>query len=113
MIDFETALAQLLDGCECRLKSRRLPLAAAANRILAQPLYAQYPAPMFDNSAMDGYAVCSTDDSLREFAVVGRVQAGDAAAVPLKEGEAVRIFTGAPLPGNTTAVVMQEQAEAV
>lgn len=112
MIDFETALAQLLDGCECRLKSRRLPLAAAANRILAQPLYAQYPAPMFDNSAMDGYAVCSTDGSLREFAVVGRVQAGDAAAVPLKEGEAVRIFTGAPLPGNTTAVVMQEQAEA-
>ena len=57
MIDFETALAQLLDGCECRLKSCRLPLAAAANRILAQPLYAQYPAPMFDNSAMDGYAV--------------------------------------------------------
>ena len=35
MIDFETALAQLLDGCECRLKSSRLPLAAAANRILA------------------------------------------------------------------------------
>lgn len=112
MIDFETALAQLLDGHECRLKKRRLPLAAAANRILAQPLYARYPAPMFDNSAMDGYAVCAADVGRREFTVVGRVQAGGAAAAPLREGEAVRIFTGAPLPANTTAVVMQEQAEA-
>lgn len=111
MIDFDSALAQLLDGHECRLKTVNLPLAQAANRILAQSLRAQYPSPMFDNSAMDGYAVCDPEGSLREFTVVDRIQAGDVTPTPLAEGEAVRIFTGAPLPDNTTAVVMQEQTE--
>ncbi|PSJ81423.1 molybdopterin molybdenumtransferase MoeA [Neisseria iguanae] len=111
MIDFETARAALLEQHECRLKTVRLPLAEAANRILAQRLSAKYPSPMFDNSAMDGYAVCDSEGSLREFRITGRIQAGETAQNPLAEGEAVRIFTGAPLPPNTTAVVMQEQTE--
>ncbi|ASK28363.1 molybdopterin molybdenumtransferase MoeA [Neisseria chenwenguii] len=111
MIDFDTAKVQLLAGCECRLKTETLPLAKAAGRILAQTLSARYPSPMFDNSAMDGYAVCDPSDGLREFTIVSRIQAGDTAETPLAAGEAVRIFTGAPLPPNTTAVVMQEQTE--
>ncbi|MCP1660602.1 molybdopterin molybdotransferase MoeA [Neisseria perflava] len=111
MIDFDVALKTLLDGHECRLKSEILPLTQAANRILAQTLTARYPSPLFDNSAMDGYAVCDPEGGLREFTIVSRTQAGDTAASPLNVGEAVRIFTGAPLPENTTAVVMQEQTE--
>lgn len=112
MIDFDDALTQLLQGHACRLKTVSLPLAQVANRILAQDLTARYPSPMFDNSAMDGYAVCDPEGNLREFTIVSRTQAGDTAHQPLAEGEAVRIFTGAPLPENTTAVVMQEQTEA-
>lgn len=111
MIDFEVALAALLEQHTCRLKTVTLPLAQAANRILAQSLHAKYPSPMFDNSAMDGYAVCDNEGSLREFRITDRIQAGETAVNPLAEGEAVRIFTGAPLPPNTTAVVMQEQTE--
>lgn len=111
MMDFDVALAGLLDGQSVRPRSVTLPLAQAANRVLAETLNARYPSPMFDNSAMDGYAVCDPEGVLREFTVVSRTLAGDAAAAPLNEGEAVRIFTGAPLPENTTAVVMQEHTE--
>lgn len=111
MIDFEVARTALLEQHECRLKTVTLPLAEAANRILAKSLYAKYPSPMFDNSAMDGYAVCDSEGRLREFRITDRIQAGETAENPLAEGEAVRIFTGAPLPPNTTAVVMQEQTE--
>ncbi|UOO80822.1 molybdopterin molybdotransferase MoeA [Uruburuella testudinis] len=111
MLDFNTARQQLLDTHACTLGSANLALAEAANRILAAPLPAQYPSPMFDNSAMDGYAVCDTQGRLKDFTVISRVQAGECAAAPLQHGEAVRIFTGAPLPENTTAVVPQEQTE--
>ncbi|MCF7528695.1 gephyrin-like molybdotransferase Glp [Neisseria lisongii] len=111
MIDFDIALQQLLEGSVCRLKTVRLPLAQAAGRILAEDLNARYPSPMFDNSAMDGYAVCDPDGVLNEFHIIDRIQAGDPAVVCLAAGEAARIFTGAPLPKNTTAVVMQEQTQ--
>ena len=111
MLDFDLARQQLLDTHSCALTSANLSLAEAANRILAAPLAAQYPSPMFDNSAMDGYAVCDHEGRLKEFTVVGRTQAGEGSAAPLQQGQAARIFTGAPLPPNTTAVVAQEQTE--
>lgn len=111
MLDFETARCQLLDTHSCTLGSVNLTLAEAANRTLAAPLAARYPSPMFDNSAMDGYAVCDPEGRLKTFTLTGRTQAGDCAAEPLQAGSAVRIFTGAPLPANTTAVVPQEETE--
>lgn len=111
MLDFEIARQQLLDTHSCALGSVNLALMEAANRFLSAPLQARYPSPMFDNSAMDGYALCDKEGRLKDFTIVSRVQAGDAAATPLQQGEAVRIFTGAPLPQNTTAVVPQEQTE--
>ncbi|WP_107928346.1 molybdopterin molybdotransferase MoeA [Neisseria animaloris] len=111
MLDFEIARRRLLDTHPCTLGCVNLTLAEAANRILAASLPAKYPSPMFDNSAMDGYAVCDPEGRLKNFTVVSRIQAGEIAAAPLQVGEAVRIFTGAPLPGNTTAVVPQEQTE--
>ncbi|OSI14191.1 molybdopterin molybdenumtransferase MoeA [Neisseria dentiae] len=111
MIDFDTARSSLLDSHTCTLGSVNLTLCEAANRVLAAPLAARYPSPLFDNSAMDGYAVCDPEGRLKTFTVTGRTQAGDAAAAPLQAGEAVRIFTGAPLPANATAVVPQEETE--
>lgn len=111
MLDYHAALAQLLDSHDCTQAVETLPLSAAANRILAEPLSARYPSPMFDNSAMDGYAVCDPEGRLKTFSVVSRTQAGEVPAAALQAGEAVRIFTGAPVPAGATAVVMQEHAE--
>lgn len=111
MIDFDTARRSLLDSHTCTLGSANLTLGEAANRVLAAPLAARYPSPLFDNSAMDGYAVCDPEGRLKTFTVTGRTQAGDIAAASLQAGEAVRIFTGAPLPANATAVVPQEETE--
>ena len=67
--------------------------------------------PPFDNSAVDGYAVRHADlDAAGEtrLAVAGRVTAGSAATAPLGAGEAIRIFTGAPMPAGADTVFMQE-----
>ncbi len=65
--------------------------------------------PAFDNSAMDGYAVqadsCRTGAKLR---VVGEQPAGADRGLTIGAGEAIRIFTGAPLPAGADAVIMQE-----
>ena len=86
-------------------------LLAADGRFLAAPITAAMPLPPFMNSAVDGYAVRSADlpqDSEKAFAVSGRVQAGSAAPETIAPGEAVRIFTGAPMPGGADTVFMQE-----
>ncbi|MDO4640144.1 MAG: molybdopterin molybdotransferase MoeA [Neisseria sp.] len=108
MLDFETARAQLLAGHVCRLADETVCLSESIGRVLAQPLAARYPSPLFDNSAMDGYAVCDQKGGLQEFTVVDRIMAGDLAETPLQHGQAARIFTGAALPPHTTSVVLQE-----
>ncbi len=112
MIDFYAARQQLLDTHPCTQDTVSLNLSEAGGRVLAQSLTAQYPSPMFDNSAMDGYALCDVSGSLKQFRVAERIAAGDsAAAISLQAGEAARIFTGAPIPEGTTAVIAQEQTE--
>jgi molybdopterin molybdotransferase len=64
---------------------------------------------VFDNAAMDGFAVRSTDDQTRNFRVVGTVLAGSVCFPPLKQQEAVRIMTGAPLPSGADAVIPFEE----
>ena len=86
-------------------------LAEADGRILAGDISAPLPLPPFTNSAVDGYAVASGDlplDAERAFPVAGRIQAGASAAEPIRPGEAVRIFTGAPMPEGADTVFMQE-----
>src|SRR3954466_4580478 len=80
-------------------------------RVLAHDIAAPLPLPPFTNSAVDGYAVSGRDlpDAKEQaFAVAGRVQAGASARAPVKPGEAVRIFTGAPMPDGADIVFMQE-----
>ncbi len=86
-------------------------LREAAGRVLAEDVVASINLPPFDNSAVDGYAVrASALDGGREsrLAVVDRVAAGHAASHPLEAGQAVRIFTGAPMPVGADTVFMQE-----
>jgi molybdopterin molybdotransferase len=90
-----------------------VPLSGAVDRIAARDVFAALPLPGFDNSSMDGWAIhaanCGrTGESLR---ITGEQPAGADRGLTVRAGEAVRIFTGAPLPAGTGAVVMQEDAE--
>jgi len=87
-------------------------LADADGRVLAEDLVATLDLPPFTNSAVDGYAVRGEDlpaDAAALFGVTGRLQAGGAVPAPsVAPGEAVRIFTGAPMPQGADTVFMQE-----
>jgi molybdopterin molybdotransferase len=86
---------------------------AAHGRVLADGLVARLTQPPFDASAMDGYAVRSAD--LRELPttleLIGEAAAGHPFGGTLGPGQAVRIFTGAPVPAGSDAIVIQEDAE--
>ena len=87
-------------------------LSEADGRVLADDLIATVQLPPFTNSAVDGYAVRGQDvpsGEARLFRVAGRLQAGSTAAgPPVAPNEAIRIFTGAPMPEGTDTVFMQE-----
>jgi molybdopterin molybdotransferase len=86
-------------------------LRRAAGRVLAADVIAPDSLPPFDNSAVDGFALRHADlagAGVTRFTVVDRVAAGHAAGRPVGAGEAIRIFTGAPMPAGADTVVMQE-----
>jgi molybdopterin molybdotransferase len=84
-------------------------LAGALNHFAAQDCIARTPLPNFDNSAMDGYAVIAADCHRgKPLRLTGEQPAGVDRRLRVHSGEAIRIFTGAPLPGGADAVVMQE-----
>ena len=87
-----------------------VPLELALDHVLAQDIVGLIDSPPFDNSSMDGYAVRAAEaKDGAELQVVAETQAaGVDLALELKEGEAIRIFTGAPVPSGADAVIMQE-----
>ncbi|WP_298162167.1 gephyrin-like molybdotransferase Glp [Brevundimonas sp.] len=87
-----------------------VPLIEADGRWLAEAVTATRDQPPFDASAMDGWAVRTADLGLASLSIVGQSVAGRGRAMPLGPGEAVRIFTGAPLPPGADRVVIQEEA---
>jgi len=92
------------------LPAETVSLAAAHGRVLAEDVYARRTQPPVDLSAMDGWAVRSVDVAKVpvSLAIVGEAPAGGAHAGTVGPGEAVRIFTGGPLPQGTDCVVIQE-----
>ena len=91
------------------LQTESVPLAEAVGRTLAAPATATRNQPPFASSAMDGYAVIGVeveDDVM--FKVIGEAAAGHGFDGKIKAGQAVRIFTGAPVPQGATRVVIQE-----
>ncbi len=87
-------------------------LPAAGGRILAEALVAPWDMPLWDNSAMDGFALraedCQGDERLR---LAGYLPAGETPTTAVTAGTAVKIMTGAPIPAGANAVVPIEEAE--
>lgn len=102
------ALARILALIE-PLGEEMVPLHEAAGRALARPVAATRTQPPFASSAMDGYAVREEDARPgARLKVVDESRAGLRASRPLAAGEAIRIFTGAPIPEGGDRVVIQE-----
>ncbi|RME62180.1 MAG: molybdopterin molybdenumtransferase MoeA, partial [Alphaproteobacteria bacterium] len=114
MLSVADALAQVLAPLQPTPVARR-GLRQAAGLVLAAPVMAKRDQPPAALSAMDGYAVRASDVAQvpAVLDVVGAVAAGDAFAGRLRPGQAVRIFTGAPLPDGADAIVIQEDADAL
>lgn len=104
------ARIRMLDAAGVIAETETIMLEDALGRILAEPVTATVNVPPAPNSAMDGYALRSTDlaSGNQALPISARIQAGDAPA-PLKPGTAARIFTGAIIPEGADAVVMQER----
>jgi molybdopterin molybdotransferase len=111
MMSVDEAVAIIANRVSAVDEIEIVALEKADGRILAGDISASLPLPPFSNSAVDGYAVRSNDLPHREdvaFPVAGRIQAGASAQEPVKPGQAVRIFTGAPMPEGAGTVFMQE-----
>lgn len=92
-------------------ETEKVVLHGARGRVLSGDVKAPVNLPPFDNSAVDGYAVRHADlqtDGDTTLAVAGRLTAGARESLPLKPGEAIRIFTGAAMPKGADTVFMQE-----
>ena len=107
LLPFSAALSQLLAGVEPR-PSEQVPIDQCAGRVLAEPVVARLTQPPFDAAAMDGYAI-RWSDLHQPWRVVGTSAAGHGWGGTLGPGEAVRIFTGAPLPAGAEVIVVQEE----
>ena len=108
MISVNEALGHLFE-LVTPLGTETVPLRQTSGRVLARPVVASRNQPPFAASVMDGYAVASEVVNPGDgFHVVGEAAAGRAFAGSIKHGEAVRIFTGAPLPEGAQRVVIQE-----
>jgi len=110
LMPVEEARARILLNVK-PLAPEQIAIAQALGRVLAKPISARRDQPPFNASAMDGYAVHSKD-TVSERSVIGISAAGHAFKGKLKLGDAVRIFTGAPVPATADAVVIQENTEA-
>lgn len=109
LISVDEALKRLVAGVK-PLETEDVPLAEANGRVLAAPLSARRTQPPFPASAMDGYAVRAADVAKvpATLQIIGEAPAGHGFSGSVGPGEAVRIFTGAPVPEGADAIVIQE-----
>src|SRR6184192_2180276 len=108
MISEAEARAKILPAVRT-LPPRKVSILQALDYFAAEDYFARLPLPNFDNSAMDGYAVLASDCKPgKRLRVTGEQPAGVDRRLRISRGEAIRIFTGAPVPAGADAVVMQE-----
>ncbi len=112
LLSVDDALSKLLDPVSSVTDAETITVENALGRILAENVYSSINVPGYDNSAMDGYAVNSSDctEAGAQLPVTQRIPAGQVGQT-LEKGSAARIFTGAPVPPGADAVVMQELCE--
>lgn len=113
LLPVDEAISRLLEAAVPVRDSETLPLGDCDGRVLAADLTALLTQPPFDASAMDGYALRSADAAEigSVLTVIGQAAAGHGFSGTVGEGEAVRIFTGAPVPGGADTILIQEDAE--
>ncbi len=116
LIPVSEALERILDGVDAH-HGEMLPLIDALERISADDIKALRTQPPFEASAMDGYAVCSSDfsegaDLPISLRLIGESAAGHPFDGKMSAGETVRIFTGAIVPECADAILIQENADA-
>ncbi|MCB1366770.1 MAG: molybdopterin molybdotransferase MoeA [Rhodobacteraceae bacterium] len=108
MISVDEAVARIT-ALFAPLEVEDVPLRHAAGRVLARAVAATRNQPPFAASSMDGYAVSGADITPgATFRVIGEAAAGSGLGGQVNKGEAVRIFTGAPVPEGADRVVIQE-----
>ncbi len=113
MLEVEEARQRIFDYLST-LPLERAAVGNAAGRIVAEPVVAPVDLPLFDNSAMDGFAVQAADlaGASRErpvtLRIVGEIPAGSSSSLQIKGGKCVKVFTGSTLSAGADAVVMQE-----
>src|SRR5262245_14149894 len=111
LLGVDDALAQIDQRVTAVVETETASLDAARSRILARDVVALMNLPPHSNSAVDGYAFAHADllaDADTVLPVAGRAAAGHPLGRPASRGEAIRIFTGAPMPEGTDTVMMQE-----
>jgi molybdopterin molybdotransferase len=107
MISVDEALARVFALTD-PLPTENVALSQAAGRVLRAPVRADRDQPPFASSAMDGYAVVGEVAPGNHYTVIGDAAAGHMFTGQVGPGQAVRIFTGAPVPDGATQVVIQE-----
>ncbi|MER2194426.1 molybdopterin molybdotransferase MoeA [Methylobacterium brachiatum] len=114
LIPVAEALARVLASVSSPVEAETVPLAQAAGRTLAADVAASRTQPPFPASAMDGYAVRFAEASAigASLKLIGTSAAGHGFSGRIGSGEAVRIFTGAPVPEGADAILIQEDAQA-
>ena len=110
MISFEQALSKLLFLAK-KIDIEVVKIEEACGRVLREETISTRDHPPFDASSMDGYALKKSDKlPSKKLLVIGKVAAGASFGGSVSEGQAVRIFTGAPMPTGTNSVLIQEDA---
>jgi len=114
LLPVSQALVRVLASAQQALAAETVPLAQASGRTLACDLAALRTQPPFNASAMDGYALRAADLAAlpAQLRVIGASAAGHGFGGAVGSGEAVRIFTGAPVPTGADTVIIQENTTA-
>ena len=107
MISISEAISNVKQNGKSLLQSTIKKVEKAGGYELFEDILSPINMPPFRQSAMDGYAL-NLNDNL-SYKLIGEVKAGDGHEPQLKKGEAVRIFTGAPVPESANAIMMQEK----
>jgi len=109
LLTIDEARARVLAAVTA-LDADELPIADALGRVLAEDVVAAHDVPGFANSAMDGFAIRGGPAG-RALRIAGESRAGTPSPVPVGDGEAVRISTGAALPDGADAILPAEDAD--
>ena len=107
MISISDAISIVKENGKPLLKKTTKPVDKAGGYVLIEDILSPINMPPFRQSAMDGYAL-NLHENL-SYTLIGEIKAGDGHQPILKQGEAVRIFTGAPVPDSANSIMMQEK----